>query len=197
MLRSLAFAPLVTLLLVAGLVAGCENGGDPAPGTDGGTPPPPRDAASTADCAGGPLSGPIPGCRPTPLPSTGDPAQDCVDRINQFRWECQCLPPLERWTEGEMCADMHAEYDVTRSPHSGFSDRICMPGGVGQNECPGWRSVEQTITGCLQQMWDEGPGEPFSEHGHYINMTKPRHSRVACGFHTTSDGRVWAIQNFQ
>lgn len=34
-----------------------------------------------------------------------------------------------------------------------------------QNECPGWRSIDQTIQDCLQDMWEEGPGESFSEHG--------------------------------
>ena len=91
---------------------------------------------------------------------------------------------------------MHAEYDSTRSPHAGFGDRICDPGGFGQNECPGWGSVEQTVSGCLQQMWDEGPGEDFQMHGLYLNITNPSHTRVACGFFTTPGGDVWAVQNF-
>lgn len=156
------------------------------------------DAGAPEGCEGGPLELPIADCRPTPLAPTGDPYEDCVRRINQLRWECQCLPPLARWTEGESCADQHAEYDANGAgPHGGFRDRICSPGGRGQNECPGWGSVPQVIGGCLQQMWDEGPGEPFIEHGHYINMTNPAHSQVACGFHTTADGAFWAIQNFQ
>ena len=163
--------------------------------TDSGTS---VDAGAPEGCEGGPLELPIAGCRPAPLASTGDPYEDCVRRINQLRWECQCLPPLARWTEGEACADEHAEYDANGAgPHGGFRDDICSPGGRGQNECPGWGSVPQVIGGCLQQMWDEGPGEPFLEHGHYINMTNPAHSRVACGFHTTDGGEVWAIQNFQ
>ena len=153
------------------------------------------DSAVPEGCEG-PLDAPIPGCTPTPVPNTGDPYADCVARINQFRAECQCLPPLERWTEGEDCADEQAEYDSTRSPHAGFSDRIC-DGGNAQNECPGWRSIDTIIGGCLQSMWDEGPGEPFSEHGHYINMSNTRYSRVACGFFTTPDGRIWSVQNFR
>jgi hypothetical protein len=148
-------------------------------------------------CDAGPLDGPLSNCAPEPLPSTGDPAEDCVRRINQLRWECQCLPPLERWTDAESCADQHAEYDSTRSPHAGFRDDICANGGFGQNECPGWGSTQNVIEVCLQSMWNEGPGEPFSEHGHYINMTNPRHSMVACGFYTTPDGQIWAVQNFQ
>lgn len=189
---------------------GCDDGtvtsSDDASSDDGGTSR--RDAATSAadvgppppleGCAGGPLELPLDGCRPAPLPSTGDPYEDCVRRINQLRWECQCLPPLTRWTEGESCADQHAEYDAEGAgPHGGFNDRICTPGGRGQNECPGWGSLDQVVGGCLQQMWDEGPGEPFSAHGHYINMTNPAHSRVACGFYTTDAGRVWAVQNFQ
>ena len=154
------------------------------------------DAPLPSGCEDGPLELPIPGCSPAPPPSTGDPAQDCVNRINQLRAECQCLPPLERWFEGESCATEHAEYDSTRSPHDGFSDGICENGGFGQNECPGWGSIEQTIDGCLQSMWDEGPGEPFSEHGHYLNMTNPSFGRVACGFYETPGGQIWAVHNF-
>lgn len=176
---------------------GTDSGGggvDVGPGVD--TGPAGEDAGPMEGCEGGPLDEPLPDCTLTPPPSTGDLAQDCVNRINQFRWECQCLPPLERWREGEACATEHAEYDSTRGAHAGFRDRICNPGGRGQNECPGYRSNDQVIGLCLQQMWDEGPGEPFSEHGHYINMTNPAHSRVACGFYTAPDGRVWAVQNF-
>lgn len=154
--------------------------------------------APLGDCTmGTPLMAPIAGCMPSVMASTGDPAEDCVRRINQFRCECQHLPPLQRWREGEACADQMAQYDSEgRGPHAGFRDGIC-GGGYGQNECPGWGSVPQTISGCLQQMWDEGPGEPFSEHGHYLNMTNDRFSRVACGFYTTPGGDVWAVQNFQ
>ena len=45
-------------------------------------------------------------------------------------------------------------------------------------------------------MWDEGPGEPFSEHGHYINMSNPEFTRVACGIFTAEDGEIWSVQNF-
>ena len=149
------------------------------------------------DCSGGPLAAPTQSCSPETLAPTGDSYADCVTRINQLRWECQCLPPLERWTQGEGCADDHAAYDSTRSPHAGFIDGICEEGGWAQNECPGWRSTEQVIDGCLQAMWNEGPGEPYSAHGHYINMTNPSYTMVACGFHETSDGQVWSVQNFR
>jgi len=144
------------------------------------------------------------GCELDALPSTGDVHQDCVDRINQFRTVCACLEPLERWTEGEACADQMAEYDsVQDEAHAGFRDDIC-DGGFGQNECPGWNSETQVVEGCLQAMWDEGPpptdpcnGQCFQDHGHFINMTNPDHSRVACGFYTVpGSGDVWAVQNF-
>jgi hypothetical protein len=96
-----------------------------------------------------------------------------------------------------------AEYDSgTGQAHSGFRDDIC-DGGSGQNECPRYRSDESVISGCLQSMWNEGPppqnpcnDDCFQEYGHFINMTNPRHTKVACGFFTTSDDRVWAVQNF-
>ena len=142
-------------------------------------------------------------CKLTAPPSSGDPHQDCVDRINQFRMECACLPPLQRWTEGEACADMMAEYDSSRpNAHAGFMDGIC-EGGSAQNECPGWRSNDMIIQGCLQSMWDEGPpptpmcsGQCFQTYGHFINMTSTRSTKVACGFFTTSNGRIWSVQNF-
>jgi hypothetical protein len=144
-----------------------------------------------------PLSAPIPSCAPVVPTSTGDPYVDCVARINQLRSECQCLPPLERWTEAEACADAQAQYDFEEDRyHAGFTDNICSPRGSAQNECPGWGSVSQVVSGCLQMMWDEGPGEPYSEHGHYINMTNPSYTKVACGFYTTPGGAVWAVQNF-
>jgi hypothetical protein len=142
-------------------------------------------------------------CKLQPPPSTGDLHQDCVDRINQFRTQCACLPPLARRMDGEACANQMAEYDAGKgTAHAGANDRICQPGGA-QNECPGYSSNNQVISLCLQQMWDEGPpptdpceGSCFQEYGHFINMTDTSTTKVACGFFTTSAGKVWAVQNF-
>jgi hypothetical protein len=154
----------------------------------------------SGDCTmGPPLDTPIAGCRPTPMPSTGDPAEDCVRRINQFRCECQHLPPLMRWRDGEACANQMAQYDSEHPDraHAGFIDGICS-GGRAQNECPGCGSIEQTVSGCLQQMWDEGPGDFYGPppHGHYINMSSTSHTMVACGFYDGPSG-VYAAQNFR
>ena len=46
-------------------------------------------------------------------------------------------------------------------------------------------------------MWDEGPGEDFQAHGHYINMSDPNGSRVACGRYEAPNGDVTSVQNFQ
>lgn len=148
---------------------------------------------------GTPLAAPIAGCMPTPMASTGDPHVDCVIRINQFRCQCQHLPPLMRWTAGEACADQMAAYDGARPGmfHAGFIAHICN-GGYGENECPGWPSVSSEVTGCLQQMWDEGPGDFYGppQHGHYINMSSTMFTMVACGFATGMNGE-YAVQNFQ
>jgi len=136
-------------------------------------------------------------------PTTGDIRQDCVNRINQFLTQCACLPALTRATDGEACADQMAAYDAAmNSAHAGAIAGICTPSG-SQNECPGYASNSQVIGLCMQQMWDEGPpptatctGTCYEQHGHYINMTDKSVHRVACGFFTTSAGKVWAAQNF-
>ena len=142
-------------------------------------------------------------CTLTPPPTTGDLHQDCVDRINQFRTQCACLPPLARWTDGEACADQMSKYDSEQNTaHAGFGAKICS-GGSAQDECPGYRSNDQVISNCLQQMWNEGPppqtpctGACFQQYGHFINMTNTSYTKVACGFYTMPTGKIWAAQNF-
>lgn len=155
------------------------------------------DSAESA-CADGPLAAPRADCSPEPEPSTGDWHADCVARINQLRWECQCLPALARWFDGERCADDNAQYDSTNGVHASFYDTPCGSGARGQNECPGWPSNNHIVNGCLQSMWDEGPedGNPDTVNGHYESMATTTYSRVACGFHTTPSGEVWGVQNF-
>ena len=152
------------------------------------------------------------GCVIAAAPSTGDLRQDCVNRINQFRTTCACVKPLARWTAGEACADMDAQYDAMMMVgHAGAKASIC-PWGDAQDECPGDPSNQYVISMCLQQMWSEGPppaGTTISQcespqmintcyeaHGHFINMSNPDVTKVACGFYTTSTGAVWAAQNF-
>lgn len=183
--------------------AGEGGAGTSAGGTSAGTSSAGTSSAGTSSGGSGSCVENL-DCTLTALPSTGDPAQDCVNRINQFRAECACMPPLERWTEGEACADDMAEYDSERDEaHAGFRDDICEQRGSAQNECPGWGSETQVVSGCLQLMWDEGPpptqpceGQCFQDHGHFINMTNESFNKVACGFFTTSGGDVWAVQNF-
>jgi hypothetical protein len=117
----------------------------------------------------------------------------CVERINGFRATIG-LPPLDRWLEAEGCADDQAKSDSqTGTPHGAFGQ--C--GESAQNECPGWGSYDDVVQGCLQMMWDEGPGDDYAAHGHYINMTNTSYTEVACGFTTTPDGSVWAVQDFR
>jgi len=151
-----------------------------------------------AACESGPLDAPIADCAPVPVPDTGDFYADCVARINQFRWECQCLPPLERWVEAEDCADQMAEYDAgLDEAHAGIRAGICEPSNAGQNECLNYGPSFGILDFCLQQMWDEGPGEDFQVHGHYLNMSDPTSSRVACGRYEAPNGDVTSVQNFQ
>lgn len=187
----------------AGGAAGTANGGNPNAGASNG--------GASAGASGGPSAGSGGAgscvknlaCKLNPPPSTGDLYQDCVDRINQFLTQCACLPALKRRTDGEACADQMAKYDAEQnSAHAGIRAKICTPGG-SQNECPAYSSNNQVIGLCMQQMWDEGPpptadctGTCYETHGHFINMTDTSVKQVACGFHTTASGKVWAVQNF-
>jgi hypothetical protein len=129
--------------------------------------------------------------------STGDPyataRQQCVDKINEYRATLS-LPPYQRWNAKESCADGEAKSDSeTGKAHGAFPS--C--GEWAQNECPGYGSVNSTVTTCLAQMWAEGPGADFQTHGHYINMSSTKYTKVACGFYETPTGSVWAVQDFQ
>jgi hypothetical protein len=118
----------------------------------------------------------------------------CVDLINKHRASVM-LPPYARWEDAEVCASEQAKDDAASEiPHGAFSK--C--GEFAQNECPGWPGKpEDIIAGCLQMMWDEGPGDDFLAHGHYINMSSEQYTMVACGFFEAEGGQVWAIQNFK
>ncbi len=121
-------------------------------------------------------------------------AQICVDKINQYRASIG-VSPLARWSDKEACADGEALSDSqTGTAHGAFGS--CTE--FAQNECPGWPGPDETmIPGCLQAMWNEGPGADFSKHGHYTNMANPAYTKVACGFATKGDGSVWAVQDFR
>jgi len=125
---------------------------------------------------------------------TGGPAQQCVDTINQYRASLR-LAPLARWAAGEPCAAGQAQSDAQSGQAHGSFGRC---GERAQNVCPGWRGPAEQVTGpCLQSMWNEGPGADYAAHGHYLNMADARYTRVACGYHTTAQGQVWAVQDFQ
>jgi hypothetical protein len=120
--------------------------------------------------------------------------QLCVDTINQYRATLG-LAPYERWTGAELCADAEAKSDSeTGQAHGAFG----MCGEFAQNECPGWPApADKMIVGCLMKMWEEGPGDFNSGHGHYINMSSTKYTFAACGFYTTPSGDIWSVQDFK
>ena len=108
------------------------------------------------------------------------------------------MPAATHALEGRRAMRQQAREVRQQARHSrGFHNGICEPQGLAQNECPGWPSNSGIIEGCLQAMWDEGPGKRFSKHGHYINMSNPSYERVACGFAKSADGDIWSVQNFR
>ncbi|WP_437286575.1 CAP domain-containing protein [Sorangium sp. So ce406] len=175
----------------AGGSGGSDGSGSPAGGS-GGSGGSPAGGAGGSDGSGGAPTGGAAGTGGSDGATSA--AQLCVDTINQHRATLG-LPPLGRWTEAESCSDEECESDGnTGTAHGAFG--ACKE--RAQNECPGWPGPPQSmIASCLQVMWDEGPGEDFEKHGHYINMSNPEFTEVACGFHTFPDGSVWAVQNFR
>jgi hypothetical protein len=127
------------------------------------------------------------------------------------------------------CVDTQASTDQSmNSAHYAFinNDPSCTWGnaqGFAQNECEeGYGTSPSGIEQCLQDMWDESlkpncagcvgctafggacPNCDYSgtmgyECGHYVNMSAPYFSMVACGFAgaAPSSGDGWAVQNFE
>jgi hypothetical protein len=118
----------------------------------------------------------------------------CVDEINKYRATLS-LAPYAGWTSAGTCADAQSKSDSESGKAHGAFGKC---GEFAQNECPGWPGPpDSLLTGCLKMMWDEGPGEPFSAHGHYINMSSTSYTSVACGFYKTPTGNWWAVQDFK
>ena len=161
----------------------CWPGHAPAPGP-GPTPTPP------------PPFQPLPS--PPPAPGPGAPGrtdpfaqarQSCVDRINGYRARVR-VAPVARDPSTEPCGDEESRLDA-RSNRAHGSFGKC--GERAQNACPSYpgASVEDILSKCLQQMFEEGPGG-----GHYDNMTSTKYTRASCGFEAMSGGRIWTVQNF-
>jgi len=176
------FGALLLALLVG---AGCGSStvGDPASGAVQGGP-----GTVTTGSGGSGSSG------TGTMASDGTAEQQCVDIINNYRATLN-LPPYARWTDQEACASSEAASDSqSGTAHGAFG--MCKESA--QNECPGYSgSYASMLPKCLDLMWKEGPGTDFSAHGHYINMTNPKYTKVACGFATTSAGKIWSVQDFK
>lgn len=154
--------------------------------------PSPAPAPSPSPTPTFPSSPPV---APSP-PSSGsfDAArQRCVNTTNAYRARVGAAP-LSRHSASEACADRESALDAASGQaHGSFG--TCQE--RAQNACPYWPGpADGMVDGCLADMFAEGPGEPFSQHGHYLNMTNPKYTAVACGFFVTGDGRVWMVQNF-
>ena len=127
-------------------------------------------------------------------------SQLCVDTINSYRARLQ-LRPLARWVDGESAAAAQALADSRSGvPHGAIVAFEQTPQGrnasISQNECPGYPgTATQVVTQCTAQMWAEGPGSDYQKHGHYLNLSNPAATKVACGFATAADGTLWATQN--
>jgi len=123
---------------------------------------------------------------------------ECMNFNNERRAELS-VSTLGRWTKGEACADSEALADQSGAGAHGSFDSC---GEYAQNTCPGWptdssmASHVQVLRRCMQSMWNEGPGEPYSAHGHYLNMNNADYSELACGF-SEVNGNLWVNMNYR
>ena len=136
---------------------------------------------------------------------------------------------LENTDTIDTCVDTQASTDQGKnSAHYAFinNDPSCTWGnatGFAQSECEtGYGTSPSGIEQCLQDMWDESlkpncagcvgctafggacPNCDYSgtlgyECGHYVNMSAPDSTMVACGFAgaAPSSSNGWAVQNFE
>lgn len=130
------------------------------------------------------------------MPSNRDPyegaRQACLERTNAYRARLG-VPALTARPDKLECADRDAQGDATNGTVHGEAGKC---GLMAQNECPAWPGTAAGIVAeCLKSMFDEGPGEPYSAHGHFINMTNPSYHSLACGFYEQG-GKVWLVQNY-
>lgn len=183
-------------------VSQCKPGAVCAPSPVGGTcwpdtrnNPQPRPQPSPPPNPGPTPTQPPPFPVPPPAPPgpSSDPfaaaRQTCVDRINQYRARVR-VGPIARDASTEPCDDEESRLDSSANRAHGSFGKC---GERAQNACPNYpgASVEDVLTKCLQQMFDEGPGG-----GHYDNMTSTKYSRASCGFIPVGGGRIWTVQNF-
>jgi hypothetical protein len=133
---------------------------------------------------------------PVPASAVVDPyaaaRQQCINETNSYRARLG-LPALVPNPGKYACTDVDARGDAQNGTVHGGSGK-CDFGA--QNECPSWPGpAGQMVSRCLASMFAEGPGEPYSAHGHYINMTSKEYRSLACGFFEMN-GRVWLVQNY-
>ncbi len=203
-MRSIHVLPIALVALVA---AACSADPDPTidptadsgptPTKDSGTPPPKTDGGTAKDSGTPPPPPVVDSGSPPPVVDAGSSSiqQHCVDKINQYRATLS-LPALARLSSKEACADGQSKTDaLANKAHSAFGQ--CSE--FAQNECPGWptANMQQSLDGCLQMMWNEGPGVDFNTHGHYINMSSTKYTKVFCGFYDMGNGKFWSVQDFQ
>jgi hypothetical protein len=136
---------------------------------------------------------------------------------------------LENTDTVNTCVNTQASTDQSKnSAHYAFinNDPSCTWGsanGFAQDECEeGYGTTPAGIEQCLQDMWDESTkpncagcigctafggacpncdysGSKGYECGHYVNMSAPYFTMVACGFAgaAPSSSSGWAVQNFE
>lgn len=128
--------------------------------------------------------------------SFGETRSAALEQTNALRATVG-KPALVETAELTSYANAGAQFDHGASPHDHF--RQTSGGGVAgaENECPHWPNgadLDETVKNCIDAFWSEGPGEDYSMHGHYINMTG-NYTTMGLGIFVAGDS-VTIVQDF-
>ena len=121
-----------------------------------------------------------------------------IDKINKYRASLN-LPELQRWEEGEVCADLALLNDFnSNTAHS--------VGGCKESAhfiCPMYKTMNLIKSYCIESIEIEGPppvictGPCYRKHERYLILTNPSYTKVAVGIYKMPNGRYAVSMNFK
>lgn len=102
--------------------------------------------------------------------------------------------PLQRWREGESCANEQAKVDNEKGPHySAQHGGWCGGQAYEQNSFPSSWDLASVYGFGLQNMWDE----KAPNNGHRLAMENRNYTSVAIGLYHTTGEQYWINMNFK
>lgn len=124
--------------------------------------------------------------------------QFLIDKINKYRVSLN-LPEVQRWEEGEVCADQSTLND--------FNSNIAHEKGICEESahiiCPMYKTMDLIKSYCIESIETEGPPPSlcteacYRKHERYVILTNPSYTKVAIGIYKMPNGRYMVSMNFK